>query len=181
MRSRPAGPVARAARGPCAGLLPSILLCCCLPGRPLQLLCPLEYEPPKWHVPWWLMPWLPSGAIFLLVFTVGSVDDRCGAAPRQRGPAAAAAGSCSGPCPARRTALNPAALRHQLARRLLLATVLAGLDCPAAQHAKAGRSGRARRGALAPHAPPARAGRASGSLLPGWWAWCSSTSSSPCP
>ena len=33
-----------------------------------QLCCPLEYEPAGWHVPWWLMPWLPSVAIGLLTF-----------------------------------------------------------------------------------------------------------------
>ena len=34
----------------------------------LQLCCPLEYQPPGWHVPWWLMPWLPTVAIGLMVF-----------------------------------------------------------------------------------------------------------------
>ena len=34
----------------------------------LQLCCPLEYQPPGWHVPWWLMPWLPTVAIGLVVF-----------------------------------------------------------------------------------------------------------------
>ena len=33
-----------------------------------QLCCPLEYEPAGWHVPGWLMPWLPSVAIGLLSF-----------------------------------------------------------------------------------------------------------------
>ena len=33
-----------------------------------QLCCPMEYEPVGWHVPYWLMPWLPSLAIGLVVF-----------------------------------------------------------------------------------------------------------------
>lgn len=42
----------------------------------MQLLCPLEYEPPKWHVPWWLMPWLPSLSVLSLIFVVASIDNR---------------------------------------------------------------------------------------------------------
>jgi len=34
----------------------------------MQLCCPLEYCPEGWHVPWWLMPWLPSAAIAMVVF-----------------------------------------------------------------------------------------------------------------
>ncbi|GAB4822126.1 hypothetical protein N2152v2_009172 [Parachlorella kessleri] len=41
-----------------------------------QVCCPLEYEPPKWHIPWWAMPWLPSLAILLLLFTIGSLQNR---------------------------------------------------------------------------------------------------------
>ena len=38
----------------------------------MLLLCPLEYSPPGWHVPWWLMPWLPSFAIGLIIFRWGA-------------------------------------------------------------------------------------------------------------
>ncbi|KAI3435769.1 hypothetical protein D9Q98_001827 [Chlorella vulgaris] len=38
-----------------------------------QLCCPMEYQPEGFHIPWWLMPWLPSVAIALLVFSVGSL------------------------------------------------------------------------------------------------------------
>ena len=34
-----------------------------------QLCCPLEYQPVRWHVPYWLMPWLPSAAIALVLFS----------------------------------------------------------------------------------------------------------------
>jgi hypothetical protein len=33
-----------------------------------QLCCPMEYEPANWHVPRWLMPWLPALGIGLIVF-----------------------------------------------------------------------------------------------------------------
>jgi hypothetical protein len=33
-----------------------------------QLCCPLEYQPAGFHVPSWLMPWLPSFALSLLIF-----------------------------------------------------------------------------------------------------------------
>lgn len=33
-----------------------------------QLCCPMEYEPVGWHIKWWLMPWLPSTAIGLIIF-----------------------------------------------------------------------------------------------------------------
>jgi hypothetical protein len=39
-----------------------------------QLCCPMEYQPEGFHIPWWLMPWLPSVAIALLVFRQ---DRRC--------------------------------------------------------------------------------------------------------
>ncbi|KAI7844490.1 hypothetical protein COHA_001949, partial [Chlorella ohadii] len=39
----------------------------------LQLWCPLEYTPEGWHVPACLMPWLPSVAINLVVFSVGAL------------------------------------------------------------------------------------------------------------
>lgn len=34
----------------------------------LQFWCPLEYEPAGWRIPFWMMPWLPSLALLLLVF-----------------------------------------------------------------------------------------------------------------
>jgi hypothetical protein len=33
-----------------------------------QLCCPMEYEPVNWHIPSWLMPWLPALAIGLTIF-----------------------------------------------------------------------------------------------------------------
>ena len=33
-----------------------------------QLCCPVEYHPEGWHIPWWLMPWLPSAATALVMF-----------------------------------------------------------------------------------------------------------------
>lgn len=47
-----------------------------------QLFCRLQYDPPAWHVPWWLMPWLPSGAILLVVFRCGGGRGRAGAGAR---------------------------------------------------------------------------------------------------
>ena len=60
---------------------PAPALCACLAGIAgasfltawLQVLCPLEYEPPRWHVPWWLMPWLPSFCILLVLFSLGNI------------------------------------------------------------------------------------------------------------
>ncbi|PSC68357.1 cationic amino acid transporter 1-like [Micractinium conductrix] len=40
-----------------------------------QLCCPLEYQPAGWHVPWWAMPWLPSAAILLVLFSIGALPD----------------------------------------------------------------------------------------------------------
>ncbi|GAB4822125.1 hypothetical protein N2152v2_009171 [Parachlorella kessleri] len=58
-----------------AGLLAFALLWA-LSTLSFQVCCPLEYEPPKWHIPWWAMPWLPSLAILLLLFTIGSLQNR---------------------------------------------------------------------------------------------------------
>ena len=38
----------------------------------LQLTCPMEFVPEKWHIPFWLMPWLPACSIFSLTLLVGS-------------------------------------------------------------------------------------------------------------
>jgi hypothetical protein len=38
----------------------------------MQFWCPLEYEPSGWHVPRYLMPWLPSAATLLVVFRCGA-------------------------------------------------------------------------------------------------------------
>lgn len=38
----------------------------------MQFWCPLEYEPSGWHVPRYLMPWLPSTATLLVVFRCGA-------------------------------------------------------------------------------------------------------------
>jgi hypothetical protein len=35
--------------------------------------CPLEYEPPAWHIPWLLMPWLPSLCLLLVLFFLGNI------------------------------------------------------------------------------------------------------------
>lgn len=40
-----------------------------------QLWCPLEYTPPGFHVPSWLMPWLPSLALQLLVFSLAALPN----------------------------------------------------------------------------------------------------------
>lgn len=34
----------------------------------LQLTCPLAYRPDGWHVPRWLMPWVPSTAVAISWF-----------------------------------------------------------------------------------------------------------------
>ncbi|KAL4458381.1 hypothetical protein ABPG75_013246 [Micractinium tetrahymenae] len=41
----------------------------------LQLTCPLSYRPEGWHVPRWLMPWLPSTAIAITWFSIGALPD----------------------------------------------------------------------------------------------------------
>ncbi|KAL4429605.1 hypothetical protein ABPG77_008654 [Micractinium sp. CCAP 211/92] len=41
----------------------------------LHLTCPLAYQPEGWHIPRWLMPWLPSTAIALLCFSVGALPN----------------------------------------------------------------------------------------------------------
>ncbi|KAI7840220.1 hypothetical protein COHA_006002 [Chlorella ohadii] len=38
-----------------------------------QACCPLEHKPAGWHVPWWMMPWLPSTAIGMCIFCVGAL------------------------------------------------------------------------------------------------------------
>ncbi|KDD75750.1 amino acid permease [Helicosporidium sp. ATCC 50920] len=38
-----------------------------------QLLCPLEYLPPNFHIKGWLMPWMPSLAIGLIVFSLANL------------------------------------------------------------------------------------------------------------
>lgn len=35
----------------------------------MTLLCPVEYTPPKFHIAGWMLPWLPSIAIFILTFS----------------------------------------------------------------------------------------------------------------
>lgn len=38
------------------------------------LVCPLEYEPPAWKIPAFLLPWLPSFAILLIFFSASSLQ-----------------------------------------------------------------------------------------------------------
>lgn len=38
----------------------------------LQLTCPMEFVPLRWHIPFWAMPWLPSCSLFSLTLLVGS-------------------------------------------------------------------------------------------------------------
>ena len=38
----------------------------------LQLTCPMEFVPQRWHIPFWAMPWLPSCSLFSLTLLVGS-------------------------------------------------------------------------------------------------------------
>jgi hypothetical protein len=33
-----------------------------------QLACPIHYTPQGWHLPAWLMPWLPSAGAVLVLF-----------------------------------------------------------------------------------------------------------------
>uniref|UniRef100_A0A1D2A1S4 Uncharacterized protein n=1 Tax=Auxenochlorella protothecoides TaxID=3075 RepID=A0A1D2A1S4_AUXPR len=40
----------------------------------MRLLCPLQYEPQRWHVPAFLMPWLPATAIGMVLFGMTSLQ-----------------------------------------------------------------------------------------------------------
>ncbi|KAL4419847.1 hypothetical protein ABPG75_006945 [Micractinium tetrahymenae] len=51
------------------------LLAWALATLSFQFWCPLEYTPPGFHVPSWLMPWLPSLALQLLVFSVAALPN----------------------------------------------------------------------------------------------------------
>lgn len=39
----------------------------------IQLCIPLDYVPPNWSVPAWLLPWVPSGSCFFNIFLLGSL------------------------------------------------------------------------------------------------------------
>uniref|UniRef100_A0A1D2A014 Cationic amino acid transporter C-terminal domain-containing protein n=1 Tax=Auxenochlorella protothecoides TaxID=3075 RepID=A0A1D2A014_AUXPR len=40
----------------------------------MKLLCPIQYEPQRFHIPSFLMPWLPAGAIGLILFGMASIS-----------------------------------------------------------------------------------------------------------
>lgn len=37
----------------------------------LMLTCPIQYVPATWHVPWYLLPWLPTTSIWTITMLVG--------------------------------------------------------------------------------------------------------------
>lgn len=40
----------------------------------MLLLCPMDYEPSTWSINRWLLPWFPSLAILLIVFSAASLE-----------------------------------------------------------------------------------------------------------
>lgn len=65
-----------------------------------QLCCPLEYNPSGWHIPHWLMPWLPSAAICMVAFRCAAWAGLGGAIPPGVPGCAPACGCCAPAAPA---------------------------------------------------------------------------------